>query len=265
LAGSKTIKVMVKEESAGFRITLMTMNGASVKFNQTIAAALPSDEIYTINLLDDMYKFSTDVVATANTPFNISYNGTVNGEFTLSYHHYTDTNINLQYKLGTIEYQSENSYFVDQTYAYQGGAIIVGQSEGEAIISPPFFSVSNDTTKHVFDVSFVDVQGLPGKRGATGYGTYAIRTNYSTLEQKTFIARNITLTITTDYPTAWERYINSTLNETGLKHGQDYQINVTQYQLAVILYGPQDGTETDLVFYLSKSSIYAQIGPGWVS
>lgn len=263
--GSNVISVSVYNEiDVGFRIALKTTNATVILFNQTIAAALPP-EPYTINLLDDMYKFSTYLASEVDTPFNISYTGTVNSEFTVHCHNYTNTGLNIEYNLGTIEYLSENSYFVDQTYSYQGGAIIVGQSDGEAIISPPFFSISNDTTKHVINVSVVNVQGLSGKRAASGYGTYGIRTNYSTNEQKAFIARNITLTITTDYSTAWERYINSTVNATGMQYGQDYLLNATEHQVVLDLYGPKAGLDTDLIFQISKINIYAQVGPGWIS
>jgi hypothetical protein len=267
LNGNKTIMVRVEDDGSGeFRISLMTISEGSNIFNQTIAAGLPPKGTYSINLLDEMYKFSTDILATAETPFSLAYNGTANGVFTVGCYNYSTDNEDISFGLGTIEYQSENAYFVDQAYSYQGGAIIIGQEDGEAIISPPFFSVDNDTTNHLISFSIVDVLGLPGKRGASGYGTYAIRTNYSTIEQETLIAHTIYLNITTDYPTAWERYINATLNATGLDLGQDYEINTTQHYLVLTLYGPKKlETETDLVFYLSKISIYAQVGPGWVS
>jgi hypothetical protein len=268
LEGNPAIMVTIhKNISVGYRITLVTFNEGSVIFNQTIAAALPN-EAYTINLLDNMYKFNSHIVATAESPYNISYNGTANGVFTVSCYKYIQDDEDIQYELGSIEYQSENAYFVDQTYIYQGGAIVVGQADGEAIFSPPFFTATNTTTQHVINASVVDVLGLSGKRGASGYGTYAIRTNYSDTENIKFIAENITLNITTDYLTAWERYLNSTLNATGMQHGQDYVINMnsTRHELRVTLYGPNRyGKETDLLFYLSKNSIYAQVGPGWVS
>lgn len=262
--GNKALQVTVFNETTGFRIALKTLDGGNEIFNQTIAAALPNEE-YTINLLDENYKFATDVLSEMTDVFTISYNGSAPGNFRLVCQQYSDGNVDDEYELGTIQYQSENAYFVDQTYIYEGGAVIISQSDGNAITSPPFFSASNVTTQHVFNMSLVDVQGLPGKRNAGGYGTYAIRTNYSSTEYLNFKAGSVTLTITTDYPEAWGRYINTTLNASGMRWRTDYNLTVGGNEVVVLLYGPSVDGATDITFSLQKITIYAQVGPGWVS
>ncbi|MDD3492038.1 MAG: hypothetical protein PHU95_00905 [Candidatus Thermoplasmatota archaeon] len=267
IQGDKALQVTVfKEnfsEATGFRIALKTLDGGSEIFSQTIASALPN-EPYTINLLDEDYKFATDVLSEMTDVFNISYTGPDPGNFRLVCQRYSNDNVDDEYELGTIQYQSENAYFVDQTYTYQGGAVIISQSDGNAITSPPFFSASNATTQHVFNMSLVDVRGLPGKRSAGGYGTYAIRTNYSSTEYLEFKASSVTLTITTDYPEAWERYLNTTLTASGMQQDVDYNLTIENHQLVVLLYGPSVDS-ADITFSLQKITVYAQVGPGWVS
>ncbi len=49
----------------------------------------------------------------------------------------------LSFSLGTIKYSSGNSYFVDQSYIYEAGALILSQSGASILNGKPFFSVSN--------------------------------------------------------------------------------------------------------------------------
>ncbi|MGC9307867.1 MAG: hypothetical protein ACP5FL_03725, partial [Thermoplasmatota archaeon] len=99
--------------------------------------------------------------------------------------------------MGTIEYSSENAYFVDQTYIYEGGAVILNQSQGQAVISAPSLSIQNVTESgnpvHVCSLTLVDVYGLTGKTSVSGYGTYSIKTNYSSMQEDS--ANSSTLTI----------------------------------------------------------------------
>ncbi|MGC9553815.1 MAG: DUF7289 family protein [Thermoplasmatota archaeon] len=264
--GMKRLEVQVIGDGP-YRIDLETINDSTI-FDQPIATELPmGTQGYRINLLNPDYKFVNQVLPYIDTPFDISVNSsTSNGEFDISGHQYQNATISFSTPngLGTIQYQSENAYFVDQTYTYQGGAVIISQSDGNAITSPPFFSASNATTQHVFNMSLVDVRGLPGKRSAGGYGTYAIRTNYSSTQYLEFKASSVTLTITTDYPEAWERYLNTTLTASGMQQDVDYNLTIENHQLVVLLYGPSVDS-ADITFSLQKITVYAQVGPGWVS
>ncbi|HDS59620.1 MAG TPA: hypothetical protein ENN54_04935 [Thermoplasmatales archaeon] len=264
--GMKRLEVQVIGDGP-YRIDLETINDSTI-FDQPIATELPmGTQGYRINLLNPDYKFVNQVLPYIDTPFDISVtSSTSNGEFDISGHQYQNATISFSTPngLGTIQYQSENAYFVDQTYTYQGGAVIISQSDGNAITSPPFFSASNATTQHVFNMSLVDVRGLPGKRSAGGYGTYAIRTNYSSTEYLEFKASSVTLTITTDYPEAWERYLNTTLTASGMQQDVDYNLTIENHQLVVLLHGPSVDS-ADITFSLQKITVYAQVGPGWVS
>ena len=263
-----------------------------VVYNQPIAWILNGSE-YTVNLLDEGYKFSTLILPNLLTPFNMSFNCTDGGGFILSGSHYNGS-IDIQtMSIGTIEYSSENAYFVDQTYVYEGGAVILNQSQGKAIISPPALSIENisvgDSYMHVLDFGLVDVIGLAGKTSVSGYGTYSIRTNYSSMEENEYLFSNLTIRKTSDHAPAWYRFLNNTLVNSDINPSttdyiteQDSE-NVTMYmysqggallaslslsgnEVSLVLAGPYSNENSyDVKLSTSYTDIFAQVGPGWVS
>jgi len=261
--GNKNIEVTVSSEGSDYRIVLKTINGTQVLFNQTIAVSLPQHE-YIINLLNPDYNFYTDILPYVNSPYNITVNGTSNGDFRIKCYRYSSATISLSSNLGTIQYQSDNAYFVDQTYVYEGGAVIIEQYGGEAIISPPFINLRNYTTTHTVNMSVVNIKGMAGKTSASGYGTYSVRTNYSGYSDYKAMARSITINITTKYPSAWYRYMNSTIKNSDID-STTYNISMGNSYVSVVLNGPQGGGVYDINFYMRTTDIYAQVGPGWVT
>jgi len=265
LNGNENIEVSVLQHNeTTFRINLKTINGTQILFNQTIASSIPQEE-FRVNLLNSDYRFSTDVLPYATTPFNLSINASnTNGNFFIKCYKYDGSTISLSYPIGTIQYQSDNSYFVDQTYSYEGGAVVLKQHDGEAIISPPSFSAINFTTKHIFNLSVVDIVGIEGKTSASGYGTYSIRTNYSTHTYYKALARDITIRINTNNPSAWGRYLRNLMNNSGITNFT-VDINESENYVSLSLQGPQSNDSYDVELSIRVTKIYAQVGPGWVS
>ena len=147
---------------------------------------------------------------------------------------------------------------------YQGGSVILSQTTGEAVISSPSFSATNYTTMHIFNISVVDIRKVPGKTSASGYGTYSVRTNYSTSSHSSMIARGINITVSTEHTSAWRRYFENFLNASALTNFTVVE-NESQNHVVVTIDGPQGGNAYDVELSLSKIAVYAQVGPGWVS
>ncbi len=264
--GNENLEVNVLRHNATtFRINLMTINGSQILFNQTIASSIPQQE-FRINLLNSDYRFSTDVLPYATTPLNLSFNASNanHGNFFIRCYKYDGSTVSLSYSMGTIRYESENSYFVDQTYEYEGGAVILGQHDGEAIISPPSFSAENYTSKYALNLSIVNIFGVEGKTSASGYGTYSIRTNYSDSTYYDVLARNVTVRINTNYPEAWGRYLRTLMNNSGIKNFT-VNVNSTENYITLTMDGPSSGSPYDVELSIRETKIYAQVGPGWVS
>ncbi len=157
----------------------------------------------------------------------------------------------LNFSLGIIKYLSGNSYFVDQSYIFEAGALILSQSKASVLNGKPFLSVSNFT-----NVSFtiINISGLEGKRFVGGYGTYSVYTEF--LKSDTYNLSNLeSINITTNYQNAWRLLFNSTtLRYSGLT----YEIKDTEDGITVEFSGSLGNLVVKVV------DISAQIAPGWI-
>ena len=157
----------------------------------------------------------------------------------------------LSFSLGTIKYSSGNSYFVDQSYIYEAGALILSQSGASILNGKPFFSVSNYTN---VSFTFINISGLEAKKYAGGYGTYSIYMEYLNSTSYTVDSFGF-INITTIFPNAWRLVFNSSsLRYSGLS----YEINDTVDGISVGF----SGSLGNLI--LKVVDISAQIAPGWI-
>lgn len=171
---------------------------------------------------------------------------------------------NESYSLGTIKYSSSNAYFVDQSYIYQCGAVILEQSKGNTIFIKPSFSVQleKNVTIHF---NIIKLTTIAKKGSVSGYGIYPIQTEYlgpeELSENKTKNIKQIV--IDTEYVTAWHSFLNGTLINAGLKYygngPNNYSISTSDEKVIVEFYGP---ITVDL--NLKVIEIGAQIAPGWI-
>ena len=164
------------------------------------------------------------------------------------------------YILNGIRYQSQNSYYVDQTYLYESGAVIISQREGSFLSSPPFFYLQNQTNKDM-TMTLVNVTSVGRKSSTNGYDTTLIRTQYDPALDQTLVLTNITtLRIATQHPNAWSNYMNDTLTDTAMIYGQDYTIEVSTIQNTVTI---SYASENTCSLYIK--TLKAQISPGWIT
>jgi hypothetical protein len=127
----------------------------------------------------------------------------------------------------------------------------------------PSITAINDTNHHIISVSLIDIKEVLGKTGATGYGTYSIRTNYSSKSGNALIARAVNITVFSDYTAAWTRYFQNMLNASSLTNFT-VVTNETEHSVTVTIDGPQSSDRYDVDLSLDVIGVYAQIGPGWV-
>jgi hypothetical protein len=161
------------------------------------------------------------------------------------------------YSLGIIKYSSRNVYFLDQSYIYEAGSVILSQSEGNVMSIKPFSAIKNvDVVNITFDI--VDITGVGGKTAAGGYGTYPIRTEF--VSSNAVVMNDVdSITIATNYPNAWHVAFNSTLiKSAGLTYGTDFSVTATNSKITISFIG----VTTNLT--LTVIEIDAQIAPGWV-
>jgi hypothetical protein len=136
------------------------------------------------------------------------------------------------YHVGVISYSSKNGYFLDQTYTYEAGAMIVSQSDGNIMMIRPSFSIKDKII--TFDV--VNISSVGSKTIASGYGTYPIQTEFDRISTDKNFTDVISITITSPLSNAWSVFLNSALY----------------------------GTSPPYSVHFRVIDIKAQIGPGWI-
>ena len=117
----------------------------------------------------------------------------------------------LNVSLTSIKYKAHNSYFTDQTYALEGGCVIVKQPDGETVKIEAGITIRNESTEIKISYSLPVLTGISGKNSTCGYKNCFIRTNYSRQEIHSGSVNYIK--IYTDYLDAWNVSFNKLLEE----------------------------------------------------
>jgi hypothetical protein len=180
----------------------------------------------------------------------------------------TNTTTSPSYSLGTIKYSSLNAYFLDQSYIYETGAVILSQDQGDIISRIPYFYVNNEEEVTI-SFTIVNVSTIGKKDIISGLGTYPIWTEYINSDDfsnnPSLLFKNISrITVNTKYQNSWSKFINTTLINSGLNfygYGTDFWINVVE-GMVVVNFNTSSNTFN---LNLEVVTIGAQIAPGWIS
>jgi hypothetical protein len=161
----------------------------------------------------------------------------------------------------TIQYSSSNAYFLDQSYIYESGAVVLSQYEGEdqnIILMKPAFSVIRESNITI-NFTINKILEVGGKGSISGYGSYPIQTEYSSNERS--VINDVTnITIYTKYPHAWSIFISNIFINGGLENNTDYKINRNIGAVFVTFTNPIIPVNLNLQLI----EIQTQIAPGWV-
>ena len=96
----------------------------------------------------------------------------------------TNDSKSYSYPISIIKYTCQNNYFLEQSYIFEAGAVIINQIDGNVMAINPTFVVTN---KVDFIISFtiINISTIGNKSSIGGYGTYPIQTEYSTSNPST--------------------------------------------------------------------------------
>lgn len=169
---------------------------------------------------------------------------------------------NYSFTTGLIKYESFNSYYINQNYIFEGGAVILTQDQGEAIRIKPVFTADLEADLVIsYDLSNISTVGNKD-RSAVGYGPVQIQTEFSSAESYDLITNVSNISINTTYLDAWHSFLNSTFIKAGLNYagyGTDYTIEIINDLVYVEFTGSiVVNMDIDII------NIYAQIGPGFI-
>ena len=146
----------------------------------------------------------------------------------------TNLSNSYSYSLGIIKYSSKNVYYLDQSYIYEAGSVILNQSEGNVMSIKPFSAIKNANVNITFDI--VNITGVGGRTSAGGYGTYPIRIEF--VRNTTVLMNNIkNITIATNYPNAWHQAFKSILQSANLTYSTDFSVTDTAGEVTIEFLG----------------------------
>lgn len=168
-----------------------------------------------------------------------------------------DDSKSYSYPLSIIKYTCQNNYFLEQSYIFEAGAVIINQIDGNVMAINPVFIVTNEKDVNI-SFTIIDIKTIGDKRSIGGYGTYPIQTEYSTSNPSPIknIGNVNSIKITTNYSNSWRNFISKTLINSVLKDNFNININKNEIEVEFIDYFPKVN--------LQLVNISAQIAPGWI-
>ena len=170
------------------------------------------------------------------------------------------TSTSYSYLSDSIKYSSGNSRFVDQSYIYQAGALILNQLESSIVYGMPSFFVT--TWGENMSFTIVNISGISGKTFVSGYGTYPIYTKCITSETTYPDIYNVTnITVVTEYPNAWKMIFNNSL-VSYTYNGIEYSFDESYSDRIIIEFSDDEGDYYNL--FVKEVKISAQIAFGLI-
>jgi len=163
----------------------------------------------------------------------------------------------LSYNAGSIIYESFNSYYINQNYILEGGAVVLEQDQGESVLT--------GNLEENFEITYnlPNIVTVGNKdQSAVGYGPIQIQTEFSKETHPDLITNVTNITINTTHVDAWHSFINSTFIKSGLNYGgynTDYSIEKKSNEVYIDFKGT---IKVDMD--IKVVDIYAQIGPGYI-
>jgi len=145
--------------------------------------------------------------------------------------------LNETHKCGGITYFSNNEQYVDQTYRYENGAVIISQGDRSLMRHPPFFRIEenkNSLNSYNFSIKAVNISGGPKSTSSNSDLSLRIEGLNFTSVYDSYDTGDITsfnCTIQTEYPEAWRCYLNETAEGAGLEFEKDYSLRINNSSL----------------------------------
>ncbi len=164
------------------------------------------------------------------------------------------------YYTGTISYRPANLHYVEETYCYENGALIVSQ-EGRSIMKlAPGIVLEKDSNSVNFLVRGVT---LEGERGVMSSNTVEdirltseyLNNIYPPVEGEFTNISSVNLTVYTENKEAWEEYFEKSAEDINLQ-SEDYNLSNSTYTVTFALH-PQD---EDLYIDIDEAVIKIETG-----
>jgi hypothetical protein len=128
---------------------------------------------------------------------------------------------------GNLDLYCPNRYFVEQHVIYEGGAVILNQSDGEFVIAGPQLAIRNMGTvsnpNWTIMLTQVTVEGMNNTIGGAGSkGVVANLIFADTTSMSNSTPSDLVINIASPHGIAWMSYFNRSFNASGMRYITDY-------------------------------------------
>lgn len=164
---------------------------------------------------------------------------------------------------GTISYNSNNNYYVDQTFRYENGALILAQKEQAVIKLYPMICISRVSDKNYnFSINAIEIPGMEDTLSSNSDCSIYLRncsfSSFYDSEDYEDVS-SFALKMYTAYPDAWEAYFDATMKGAGLEKNKDYTLEVIENDYMYFSF-PENGSDCNLNrLYISKTTVNTEL------
>jgi len=167
--------------------------------------------------------------------------------------------------IGVIKYSSYNSYYLDQDYFIEAGAVILSQSGGNIVTIKPSLSVTKVAEIDIY-FNIIDIDIIGDKKAISGFGSYPVQTEFKEIlddgnDDYIFIPKVDSITIESENLEAWKGFLDGTFIKAGLSFSgatQEYTISETDDDVTFSF------TNQNVNLHYKVTKIGAQMAPGWI-
>jgi len=183
----------------------------------------------------------------------------------------SDGNWNNTTTCGAVSYASQNRYYVDQEFTYEGGALILSQGERSSMMLYPSIRFSRapangfNASIHIVEIEkyrFAPSDTISSNTGCSLRITGKEFTPlYDSEKDSSGNISSFTLTVNTGHPEAWYLYLKETMEDSKIKNS-DYDLPQPTNNTVSLTF-PSESSGKDLSrLYVSKTIVKVEPGIG---
>jgi hypothetical protein len=165
---------------------------------------------------------------------------------------------------GGITYYSNNREYVDQTFRYENGALILKQGKRSIMKEdPPFITTSNNNSdKYNISIQIIKIKGYSDTVSSNTYASLRLNgTKVEPIYDSSSDGKDVksfNCTITTKYPESWMSYLSKVARKAELKNYTDYTLE----SISDNVYFNLTGSKNLENLHITKYVIGAEMGAG---
>ncbi|WP_094226607.1 DUF7289 family protein [Methanolobus psychrotolerans] len=156
--------------------------------------------------------------------------------------------------MGTVNYMSDNNFFVNQKYGYENGALILSQNNYSLMRLAPQMDMkrTDNSTNITMTINVIDINGPKKSISSNSVEELNLRTNGSdSLYWEGILFTDVTITVETSYPFAWRSFFEWMAYDAGIDP-VEYEINISPDGKAVVFF-LEGNTGEDIKLNVTKT------------